>query len=123
MMVLSKLRLQCFNALEIINNITILNSPGFKDIEVIDLDTIDVSNLNRQFLFQKQHVGKSKSNVARESALRFAPDAKIKVYNTGCYIQGCIFSFKIFFPYSSLLKIIPHTPEVRYETLKIFFFC
>lgn len=29
----------------------------------IDLDTIDVSNLNRQFLFGKEHVGKSKAQV------------------------------------------------------------
>jgi len=63
---------------ELLKNIVL---TGFKDIEVIDLDTIDVSNLNRQFLFQKQHVGKSKSSVARESALRFAPDAKIKAYH------------------------------------------
>ena len=54
---------------------------GFNDIEVIDLDTIDVSNLNRQFLFQKQHVGKSKANVARESAIEFNPEAKIKAYH------------------------------------------
>lgn len=44
----------------------------------IDLDTIDVSNLNRQFLFHKQHVGKSKAKVARESALQFNPDAEIE---------------------------------------------
>ena len=47
----------------------------------IDLDTIDVSNLNRQFLFRKEHVGKSKSRVARESALRFNPDAKIVAHH------------------------------------------
>lgn len=47
----------------------------------IDLDTIDVSNLNRQFLFHKEHVGKSKANVARESALAFNPNAKIKAYH------------------------------------------
>merc|ERR1719447_1015268 len=63
---------------ELLKNLVL---TGFKDIEIIDLDTIDVSNLNRQFLFQKQHVGKSKSAVARESALRFAPDAKIKAYH------------------------------------------
>ena len=44
----------------------------------IDLDTIDVTNLNRQFLFQRRHVGKGKSEVAKESAVRFNPEAKIK---------------------------------------------
>merc|ERR1719300_2008786 len=53
---------------------------GFTNIEIIDLDTIDVSNLNRQFLFQKQHVGQAKSHCAREAALRFAPGANIKAY-------------------------------------------
>ncbi|XP_007906080.1 SUMO-activating enzyme subunit 2 [Callorhinchus milii] len=54
---------------------------GFRDIEVIDLDTIDVSNLNRQFLFQKKHVGKSKAQVAKESVLQFCPQAKITAYH------------------------------------------
>ncbi len=54
---------------------------GFADIEVIDLDTIDVSNLNRQFLFRPHHVSKSKSAVARESVLKFNPDVKIKSHH------------------------------------------
>ncbi|XP_062856384.1 SUMO-activating enzyme subunit 2 isoform X2 [Trichomycterus rosablanca] len=49
--------------------------------KVIDLDTIDVSNLNRQFLFQKKHVGKSKAQVAKESVLRFCPSANITAYH------------------------------------------
>ncbi|XP_040266481.1 SUMO-activating enzyme subunit 2 [Bufo bufo] len=54
---------------------------GFTNLDVIDLDTIDVSNLNRQFLFQKKHVGRSKAQVAKESVLQFCPGASITAYH------------------------------------------
>ncbi|KAG7251052.1 hypothetical protein CRUP_015067, partial [Coryphaenoides rupestris] len=63
---------------ELLKNLVL---TGFKNIEAIDLDTIDVSNLNRQFLFQKKHVGKSKAQVAKESVLQFCPSANITAYH------------------------------------------
>lgn len=53
---------------------------GFKHIEVIDLDTIDISNLNRQFLFTKEDVGKYKSEVARDAIKKRFPEVEIKAY-------------------------------------------
>lgn len=49
----------------------------------IDLDTIETSNLNRQFLFRKRHVGQSKAAVAATSVRRFAPDATIEPHQAG----------------------------------------
>jgi len=63
---------------ELLKNLVL---SGFEHIELIDLDTIDVSNLNRQFLFRSQHVGQSKALVAREIAMGFNPRAKITAHH------------------------------------------
>ncbi|PYI23094.1 hypothetical protein BO99DRAFT_376795 [Aspergillus violaceofuscus CBS 115571] len=54
---------------------------GFGEIHIIDLDTIDLSNLNRQFLFRFEHIKKSKALVAKEVAHKFQPNAKLEAYH------------------------------------------
>lgn len=45
---------------ELLKNLVL---TGFGEIHIVDLDTIDLSNLNRQFLFRQEHIKKSKALV------------------------------------------------------------
>lgn len=54
-------------------------------IVVIDLDTIDLSNLNRQFLFRKHHIKKPKALVAKETASQFNPSVEIEPHHASIF--------------------------------------
>ncbi|SCN63484.1 SUMO-activating enzyme subunit 2, putative [Plasmodium chabaudi adami] len=62
---------------------------GCKNIDIIDIDTIDITNLNRQFLFKKKDVKKHKSLVAKERALKHRKDLNINAYTFDvCTMKG-----------------------------------
>uniref|UniRef100_A0A7S3RAN3 SUMO-activating enzyme subunit n=1 Tax=Dunaliella tertiolecta TaxID=3047 RepID=A0A7S3RAN3_DUNTE len=54
---------------------------GFENIQVIDLDTIETSNLNRQFLFRRQHVGQSKAATAANVIKGIKSNASITAHH------------------------------------------
>lgn len=67
---------------------------GFINIHVIDCDTIEISNLNRQFLFRTKDLGRSKAVVAAEF-----------INNR---ISGC--------------KVVPHFCKIEDKELNFYFY-
>lgn len=68
-----------------------LGMMGFCNIDVIDMDTIDLSNLNRQFLFRRNDIGSSKANVAAKFINERIPGCNVKPHF--CKIQDYDESF------------------------------
>ncbi|KAL8831600.1 MAG: hypothetical protein Q9191_000780 [Dirinaria sp. TL-2023a] len=63
---------------ELLKNLVL---TGFGEVHIVDLDTIDLSNLNRQFLFRHEHIKKSKALIAKESAAKFNPHVRLQAYH------------------------------------------
>ncbi|RVX74204.1 hypothetical protein B0A52_02036 [Exophiala mesophila] len=76
---------------ELLKNLVL---TGFGEIHIIDLDTIDLSNLNRQFLFRHEHIKKPKAIVAKEVAQAFNKNVTLVPYHAN--IKDKQFNFEWF---------------------------
>ena len=57
-----------------------LAAAGVGRIGIVDFDTVDVSNLQRQILFSTTDVGRPKVDVAKERILGLNPHIKVETY-------------------------------------------
>lgn len=65
---------------ELLKNLVL---SGIRKLTVVDLDSIDVSNLNRQFLFRKNDVSHGKALVASKAVRRYlSPEEAEKLHIT-----------------------------------------
>ncbi|WFC99286.1 E1 ubiquitin-activating enzyme [Malassezia yamatoensis] len=94
---------------EVLKDLVLL---GVGHLEIIDLDTIDLSNLNRQFLFQKQHIQKPKAEVAKASASAFNSSVNITAHYAS--IQATEFDLKFFGSFDVVLSALDNLATRRY---------
>ena len=84
-----------------------LVAAGIKELTIIDNDTVSISNLQRQILYDESQIGKEKVNAAKESLSTLNSEVDIKIHkeyvdensiekyiNNKDYIVDCSDNFK-----------------------------
>lgn len=89
---------------------------GFHHIHLVDLDTIELSNLNRQFLFRRRHIGQSKAEVAREAASKMNPNVEITAHFANITDTGR-FPISFFKQFDLVMNALDNLAARRYVNL------
>ncbi len=53
---------------------------GIGSFVLVDKDTVDITNLNRQIIATRRTIGKPKVEIAKERILEINPNAKVEIY-------------------------------------------
>lgn len=92
---------------------------GVKNVVITDMDTIERSNLNRQFLFRPQHIKMLKSETAAREIMKRNPDMRI---TSLCYRVGPetehVFNRRFFENTTCVLNALDNLPARLYVDSK-----
>ncbi|KAK3387804.1 hypothetical protein B0H63DRAFT_391367 [Podospora didyma] len=94
---------------ELLKNLAL---TGFGEVHIVDLDTIDLSNLNRQFLFRYEHIKKSKALVAKEAAQKFNPNVTIAAHHAN--IKDAEFNIEWFSTFTIVFNALDNLEARRH---------
>lgn len=78
---------------EIVKNLAL---SGVRNIHLVDMDTVDFTNLNRQFMFRKKDVGFSKADAVASFIKKRCPGVQITTHKKR--VQNIPFSEYLQFP-------------------------
>jgi tRNA A37 threonylcarbamoyladenosine dehydratase len=79
---------------------------GVGEITVVDFDTVDITNLNRQIIATQDTVGKDKVEVIKERALSINPNIKINTYKEKFFMDKKDLFFSIEKKYDYIVDAI-----------------
>ncbi len=71
-----------------------LAAAGVGQIGIVEFDTINITNLHRQILFDSHHVGKNKITEASEKLRAINPEIKLELFPDRLNSQNCLTIFK-----------------------------
>lgn len=74
---------------------------GIGKIGIVDFDTVDISNLQRQILHQNEDIGKAKALSAKETINAYNPDVEVVTHETPITSDN---AFEIIGPYDYVIN-------------------
>lgn len=88
---------------------------GVGELTVVDFDTVDITNLNRQIIATQESVGKSKAQLIKERAELINPEIKINAFQE----KFCEESAELFFNKDSKYDYVVDAIDLVTHKLKI----
>lgn len=94
----------------------LLMLKGIKRITIVDNDTIEVTNLNRQFFFTRSNVGKFKTDITKQYYEQMVRDARVISYNENIINEK--FDLKFFKTFEIVYNCLDNVEARSYVNLR-----